>query len=155
MAHPACGSAAAETWDGGGGGGGGHALKLRSPAADVQIKLSGCVRHSLVMVLWILSARFQDCPNTEGQFEEPLGGIRPKYAGQIEIHIAGWAWERRGKGINSSSSLHLSPMSLAFSRPLCYSFGSLFTLRLFNRPPWCPKESDWGLRLKIIFITEQ
>lgn len=50
-----------------------------------------------------------------------------------------WASENKrtadeGKGINSPSSLHLSPTSLAFSLPFCNSFVYNTTFCLFNCP---------------------
>lgn len=66
-------------------------------AADDEITLCGCVRHSLVMALWILSALFQACANTEGWFEELRRGISPKRCrSDPDTHL--WSEPQRIKG---------------------------------------------------------
>lgn len=86
------------------------------------------MRHSLVMTLWMLSALFHACPNTEGQFEEPRGGISPKYAGTDgDTHRRSEPRRIKGGERNKLSLISPSLSHVDFIRPLsCNSFGSLF-----------------------------
>lgn len=106
-----------------------HGAEAAAPSCRCADKknFGGRVRHSLVMTLWMLSALFHACPNTEGQFEEPRGGISPKYAG-TDGDTHRWSEPRRIKGGERNKLSLISPSlsHVDFIRRLsCNSFVSL------------------------------